>query len=102
MIDAEAVVAALQHGKERIARGWCKGTIMNERGEVCASGALGAPAAADQELYGRATDMLLLVTGCERPHASVTSHNDYCLAGQADALDWFDRAIRMAKDQRSE
>lgn len=98
---SETVVTVLQRGKEKIAEGWCQHESKNERGEVCAAGAL-IEASLDTKMQYRATRALLAATACGKHHVFLSAHNDLCLDDQVGALDWFDRAIRMAKDQRSE
>jgi hypothetical protein len=101
----DVVVELLQEAKERIAAGWCQlalqkvypdGTV-----EVCA---LGAFRRQDGQFY-KALEALHATLNCRRNHGSrhcasmsVVDHNNLCLRSQVEALDWFERAIRYAKE----
>jgi hypothetical protein len=100
----------LQEAKEHLAQGWCRRVLNRPTPsgqEVCALGALVAAAGSRRELMDAVTPAkraLLASMACSSSRhpdkqALISGHNDLCLKTQADALDWFDRAIRHAKDQ---
>jgi len=98
---SDDVVSLLQRAKETIAAGWGQGDYEPEPGLVCASKAIQVGAAypiQDQYDMGVA---LAKTMNCDSPgrRHNIPHHNDYCLRTQADALDWFDRAIAYAKEQ---
>lgn len=116
------VTDLLQKGKERVAAGWCRYAFIKrtETGYVyCARGAVGAIDAPMHHLVMAAEKALEATMECPRHTVAefeiafngvisvpqdisagwrVASHNNECLGNQTDALDWFDRAIRYAKD----
>jgi len=102
------VVSVLQRAKERIAEGWCQGMYTTDErirdilslgraeGGVCIQGAIYAAAA---QLTGtlpsaEVWSALVSATGCQFP----SMWNDDPGRTQADVLDMFDRAQRLAKE----
>ena len=100
----DVVVALLQRAKERLAGGWCQRSFKSHapfvnRVSFCASGALIEAAVPESdECYHAAREMLMVTTLCG-PRCNILVHNDRHISSQIDALDWFDRAIKYAKDQ---
>lgn len=95
----DAVVTVLQKAKERIAEGWCQHTAYRLN-QVCAWAALGVPYSLglDQGAeFVAAVNILAAARDCPDCR-SIPYHNDKCITSQVEALDWFERAIRLAKE----
>jgi hypothetical protein len=102
------VVAILKKAKEYVAKGWVQGTNQNDAGtRVCAGQAL---ALAYKDLTGRApvTALLLDVPGKFLLEAAreqtmglvwstIPTWNDYPTRTQAEVVDTFDHAIKLAE-----
>lgn len=109
----DEIVSVLQQAKERIARGWCRFELWNPvRTQFCARGAvidsIGGRTAAHYQphLVGPADRALAATRACrgracalEEDQLAVINHNNICVENQTEMLDWFDRAIRWAKEQ---
>lgn len=103
--NSDAVVTTLQRAKEHLAEhGWWRGTRYPSP-----SGPRGyAAVCAVEALHARDIPLLVLLSAFDAlrattgdAHRVIIDHNDHCLTSLADALDWFDRAIRYAKEQPS-
>lgn len=87
------VTKELMDGRIRVELGWCQGRFVDERGFVCALGALGRRAESTRmfatELYLKKA---LPVANCV-----VVEYNDEPGRTKADILALYDRAIELAK-----
>ena len=88
------VVELLQAAKERVAEGWVKYSFATPYG-VCALGALRTCGSTS---YAYETARLWLHHALPSDFNCVAAWNDSWATTQADVLDLYDRAIRMAKD----
>lgn len=93
------LVTRLQEGKELIARGWTQGVSRRMDG-VCVWWAVVETQTGLFRYDAVAVAAVAALSdtrecpGCR----SVPYHNDTCLSSHVEVLDWFDRAIRRAKE----
>jgi hypothetical protein len=104
--SVDSAVTLLQAAKEKIAEGWCRGTlsrVVAGHRERCASGALMSARTRHTSyvVWHVAQQALLATVTCQawalHNRTSIAGHNDQCVQTQVEALDWFDRAIAHVK-----
>lgn len=97
----EDVVAVLVKAKERVAAGWRQGGAtfhdVDNGGSVCAGQAMGIACQLRADQWAAAERFFLRAINREHK-ASIARWNDMPGRTQADVLDAFDAAIRLAKD----
>jgi hypothetical protein len=86
------MVQELRRARARVQKGWCKNTLEDEDGNVCAIGALS---------LGRNCGTMYVSQALIELHsyATIEGYNDAPETTQADILALFDRAIELAKQE---
>lgn len=91
----ERVIEALQRAKERLAeRGWVREPELYHSGPTCVGLALGTEVDAPYETLCQAVLIFQRAVGT----SDHVEWNDHVCQSEAQALDAFDAAIRLAKD----
>ncbi len=93
-VKESETVRVLRAARERIERGWCQGTGLDERGNVCALAALGGQFRDGQTMFAdRAMRLLRDAIGGR----CVPEWNDAPGRTKSDVLAAYDRAIAAAR-----